>query len=59
MVMRMVFYDANDTDDAYHDEANNDDYDDKDDADNCSNLADNSDHANNYDGVNDDGTTNA
>ncbi len=57
--MRMVFYDANDTDDAYHDEANNDDYDNKADADNCSRHANHSYHTINHDGVDDDGTTNA
>ena len=59
MVMRMVFHDANDTNDADNDDADNDDYEDKADVDNCSPQANYSYHTINYNGVDDNGTTNS
>ncbi len=59
MVMRMVFHDADDTDDADNDDADNDDYEDKADVDNCSHQANYSYHTINYNGVDDNGTTNS
>ena len=60
MVMRMIFHDADDTDDANNDDAHNEDYDYKADANNCSHQANHSYQAINYNaGVDDDGTFNA